>query len=37
MDRSTYEIRIFYVKDNGTRETLLPILKKIFIVILMKL
>jgi len=29
MDRSTtYEIRIFYVKDNCIRETLLPIAKK---------
>ena len=27
VDRFTYEICIFYVKDNSTRETLLPIVK----------
>lgn len=36
MDRSTSEILIFYANNNLTRETLLPIVKKMFIVILMK-
>lgn len=35
-DRGNYDIRIFYVNDNRTKETLLPIIKKMFIHIIMK-
>ena len=31
VDRGKYGIRIFYVDDNGQKETLLPIIKKMFI------
>ena len=34
VERNNFDIRIFFVNDNRHKETLLPIIKKIFIVIM---